>query len=74
LVQPGQKVTLFAEAIDPDGDDVFYWWWHYPDPSGMEQSVKISNETSNQASFTVPKDIQKDIHIIWKYLTMECPA
>jgi hypothetical protein len=64
LVQPGLKVELHADAIDLDGDNVYFWWWHYPDPSGMDQFIKIFDETSNKASFTVPKDSKKDIHII----------
>lgn len=64
LVQPRQKVMLSAEAMDPDGHEAYYWWWHYPGPSGMEQVVKIFAETSNQATFTVPKDSKEDIHII----------
>lgn len=63
-VKPGQKVDLKATASDPDGDAVYYWWRHYPDPSGMSNSIKIVHETSDNAHFTVPENSDKDIHII----------
>lgn len=28
-VKPGQKLTLHAMTIDPDGDDLTYYWWRY---------------------------------------------
>jgi hypothetical protein len=63
-VKPGQKVELKATASDPDGDKVYYWWWHYPDPSGMKEHIKIVHETSDNAWFTVPENSKNDIHII----------
>jgi hypothetical protein len=63
-VKPGQKVELKARATDPDGDTVYYWWWHYPDPSGMNNQIKIVHETSDNAYFIVPAESKKDIHII----------
>lgn len=63
-VKQGQKVELKATASDPDGNAVYYWWWHYPDPSGMNNPIKIVHETSNNAHFTVPENSNKDIHII----------
>jgi hypothetical protein len=63
-VKPGQKVELKATASDPDGNRVYYWWWHYPDPSGMEEYIKIVHETSDNAWFIVPENSENDIHII----------
>lgn len=63
-VKPGQKVDLKATALDPDGNAVYYWWWHYPDPSGMKEHIKIVHETSDNAWFTVPENSKNDIHII----------
>ena len=53
-VKPGQTVELKASANDPDGDNIYYYWWHYHDPSGMDQPVKINQETSSKANFKVP--------------------
>ena len=63
-VEPGQKVALQANGRDPDGDNLYYYWWHYPDPSGMDQAVKINKESSKNASFTVPEKSGDALHII----------
>lgn len=64
VVKPGQKVELNATGSDPDGDNVYYYWWHYPDPSGMDQPVMINQESSANASFVVPKKTNENIYII----------
>lgn len=64
LVKPGQKVELNATGNDPDGDNIYYYWWHYPEPSGMTQTIMINQESSNKAYFTVPEKTNKNIHII----------
>ena len=64
VVKPGQKVELKASSSDPDGDHIYYYWWHYPDPSGMEQPILVTQESSANASFVVPENTGKHIHII----------
>lgn len=64
VVKPGQKVELNAMGNDPDGDNIYYYWWHYPEPSGMIQSIMINQESSNKAYFTVPEKTSENIHII----------
>jgi hypothetical protein len=73
-VKPGQKVELKATATDPDGDKVYYWWWHYTDPSGINNTIKIVQETSDNAWFNVPENLQKDIHIILEVSDDGSPA
>lgn len=63
-VKSGQKIELKATVSDPDSDAVYCWWWHYPDPSGMKEYIKIVHETSDNAWFVVPENAENDIHII----------
>jgi hypothetical protein len=63
-VKPGQTIALTAQASDPDGDNLYYYWWHYPDPSGMDQPIRIHHESSSDAHFVVPEQATKPIHII----------
>lgn len=64
VVKPGQKVELNTRGTDPDGDNVFYYWWHYPDPSGMDQLIKIVHESSASAYFIVPEMKSGHLHIL----------
>ncbi len=64
VIKPGEKVELNAIGSDPDGDNLYYYWWHYPDPSGMVQHVMINQETSGNAYFIVPEKTGEYIHII----------
>ena len=63
-VKPGQTVELSADASDPDGDAVHYFWWHYPDPSGMTEPLRIDHETAREARFVVPENASGAIHVI----------
>lgn len=74
VVKPGQKVELKANATDPDGDNVYYYWWHYPDPSDMDQPVKIDRETSATASFTVPEMANGNLQIILEVIDDGSPS
>jgi hypothetical protein len=64
VVKPRQKIELNATATDPDGNHIYYYWWHYPDPSGMDKPVKIVHETSSSAYFVVPETKGEKLHII----------
>lgn len=63
-VKPGQKVELKASGTDPDGDQEYYYWWHYHDPSGMDRPIKITYESAANAYFIVPETDSKELHII----------
>lgn len=63
-VKRGQRVELKAAGADPDGDNIYYYWWHYPDPTGMVQPIKITHETGSSASFVVPESASGAITII----------
>ena len=65
-VRPRQKVTLTAKgSSDPDGDRLSYKWWQYCDVDTATGKVKVSNASSQSgASFVVPNEPGKTIHII----------
>lgn len=41
---PGQKITLHADAKDPDRDNLTYKWWHYAEADTYEESKVTKNE------------------------------
>ena len=65
-VTPGQKVTLSAEgSSDPDGDKLSFRWWRYDDVDTSTARIDIAGAaTQSGASFVVPDEVGKTIHII----------
>ncbi len=65
-VAAGSKVILNASGTtDPDGNDLTYKWWQYADVGNVNSQVSISNSTSeDSASFIVPNEVGKELHII----------
>jgi hypothetical protein len=72
IAAPGETVSLDAlVATDPDGDEVFYSWWHYhfAGYAPYREEIPIENSDRNQATITIPTDAAgKDLHLI---LTVE---
>jgi len=65
-VAPGEKVTLSAVDLpDPDGDRLSYKWWQYTDVDTVSAPIEITAAASSTgASFVVPDEPGKTIHVI----------
>ena len=64
-VKPGETVKLAATATDPDGDKLTFRWWQYSEADSAKATVKItSSDSANEASFVVPDEPGKQVHII----------
>jgi len=65
--KPGAIIKLSAKGtIDPDGDELSYFWWQYEEAGTYPGSATIENSTARVASITVPSDAEKghSVHII----------
>jgi Protein of unknown function (DUF1593) len=61
----GETVTLDASpTTDPDGNTLTYSWWQYYDADSAVARVAISNSQTKTASFVVPSESGKQVHII----------
>ena len=63
--KPGETVALAATATDPDGDKLKFRWWQYSEADSAAATVSIAgSDSADEASFTVPDEPGKQIHII----------
>lgn len=62
----GSQVILNANGTtDPDGNGMTFKWWQYKDADNANSNLTISHSTSrDSASFIVPDEFGKEIHII----------
>jgi len=63
---PGDRIELSATAVDPDGDDVTYRWWHYEEAGSYPGAATLDGSDGPQIVLTVPTDALagQTIHII----------
>jgi hypothetical protein len=62
---PGGTVTLSAAgSTDPDGDVLSYRWWQYHEADSVKARIEINSGNEQEASFVVPDEPGKQIHII----------
>jgi hypothetical protein len=74
-VRPGERVSLNAKGTtDPDADDLTYRWWQYEEADSAESQVVIDDANAQQASFVVPSDFRKQVHIILEVTDNGTPA
>jgi hypothetical protein len=64
---PGKSIPLSAAgSYDPDGDELSYSWWFYPEASTYAGEIEITNADQQDASVKLPEDASpaQTIHII----------
>ncbi|MFC2126730.1 DUF1593 domain-containing protein [Bacteroidota bacterium] len=65
-VTPGSRFSIeSSDSSDPDGDELSYHWWIYPEAGTYDNEVVIKKDTSPKTSIQIPKDAAgKTIHVI----------
>jgi hypothetical protein len=62
---PGANVKLSAAGSrDPDRNQLSYRWWQYHEADSALAKVTINNADAQQASFVVPNEPGRQVHII----------
>jgi hypothetical protein len=65
-VRPGDAIELTAKgSSDPDGDELSYRWWIYPEAGSYDGEVSLQQADSQVATLEVPRVEQpREIHAI----------
>ncbi len=64
IVSPGDKITLKAQAADPDGNKLNYKWWHYYQADSTGRQIIFENPHSPSVEFNIPVNAKGKIQII----------
>lgn len=70
----GSTATLDASpTMDPDGDEVTFKWWQYHEADSASAKVEITGAGTKTASFVVPSEAGKQVHIILEVVDKGTP-
>ena len=63
---PGEWLSFSAtNSYDPDGDELSYLWWVYPEAGTYKGKISLENSQKPQVRLKVPDDINgQSIHLI----------
>ena len=74
-VKPGETVRLAATATDPDGDKLSFRWWQFCEADSAAATVVVDgSDTESGASFVVPHERGRQVHIIVEVTDAGTPA
>lgn len=73
-VTPGSTVQLSAQVSDPDAHTLTSQWWQYKDADSAGDITIVNANSATGASFTVPNEPGKTIHVILESTDNGSPA
>lgn len=65
--KPGDRLSFSAsKSYDPDGNELSYQWWIYPEAGSYKGDVPLKNSTKAKTLLTVPDDLVEgqSVHLI----------
>lgn len=74
--RPGQVVTLYGSATDPDGHPLQFRWWQYKEAGRYSGTVAVTNSDAPVTRFEVPGDAKTGdtLHLILEVTDGGSPA
>lgn len=73
--QPGETMRLDGRATsDPDGNKLSFKWWQYHEAGSARTQVEIADADSPTASFVVPDEPGRTLHLILEVTDDGAPA
>lgn len=75
-VESGKGFLLNAfDSVDPDGDNLSFLWFHYPEAGSYQEPIKLGAENVHRVYVTAPEVEQKEtLHFILKVTDKGVPA
>ncbi len=75
-VESGKGFLLNAfDSVDPDGDNLSFLWFHYPEAGSYQEPIKLGAENVHRVYVTAPEVEQKEtLHFILKVTDKGAPA
>ncbi|WP_338150246.1 hypothetical protein [Eudoraea chungangensis] len=75
-VKSGESFSLDAfKSTDPDGDNLSYLWFHYPEESSYNKEINMGAENVHIVNLTAPKvDKKETLHFILKLSDKGSPS
>jgi len=74
VVQGSTVVLDASKSSDPDGNKLAFHWWQYADVDDAVAKVSIADATTSKASFVVPNEPGKSLHLICEVVDGGTPA
>ncbi|MEM6803500.1 MAG: DUF1593 domain-containing protein [Bacteroidota bacterium] len=75
-VKSGEEFLLDAfDSIDPDGDNLTFLWFHYPEAGSYQGKIKMGTENVHRVLVTAPKvEKEETAHFILKLSDKGSPS
>ncbi|MBX2877274.1 MAG: DUF1593 domain-containing protein [Saprospiraceae bacterium] len=75
-VKSGQGFLLNAfDSVDPDGDNLSFLWFHYPEAGSYKKPIKLGAENVHRVYVTTPEVEKKEtLHFILQLTDKGAPA
>ncbi len=58
-VKSGEGVKLYASAADPDGDNLSYLWFNYPEAGSYKENIKINSAENIYNAYVIAPEVEK---------------
>ncbi len=64
--KPGDRLSFsVAASFDPDGDELNYQWWVYPEAGTYAGAISLPKATESEIELSIPKDLgDNTLHLI----------
>ncbi|MBB3188497.1 DUF1593 domain-containing protein [Microbacter margulisiae] len=63
IVKSGEGFNLDATATDPDGDNLSYLWFDYPEAGSYKKTIKILGAENSHSVYAIAPEVNKKVTV-----------